>query len=61
MNLDYAHIFATGLIVFAVIWPVDHLAAFDGMGKGRKTLLKLVGIFVAVFLLNLFWPYGSGV
>ena len=60
MTFDLPHMMATVLIVFAVIWPVDHLGAFDGMTKGRKTLLKFIGIFIAIFLLNLVWPYGSG-
>ena len=60
MALNIPHIIATGLIVFAVIALIDHASAFESMTKGRKSVLKFTGIFVAVFLLNLVWPYGSG-
>jgi hypothetical protein len=29
------------------------------MSKGRKTLLRLVGIFLVIIVLNLVWPYGA--
>jgi hypothetical protein len=50
---------ATGLVIFAVIWPIDQAAAFEASSRKRKTLLKFVGIFVAIFVLNLVWPYGT--
>lgn len=59
MTFDIPHMIATGLVVFGVIWLIDHARAFDSMSKGRRTLLKLVGIFVVIILLNLVWPYGA--
>ncbi|WP_146149129.1 hypothetical protein [Nitratireductor sp. StC3] len=61
MTFDIPHMIATGAIVFLVIWITDHTSACDGMSKGRKTLVKTVAIFVLVVMLNIFWPYGSGV
>jgi hypothetical protein len=61
MTFDIPHMIATGVIVFAAIWLVDHTNAFENMTKGRRTLFKFVGIFVAIIILNIVWPYGSGV
>ncbi len=59
MTFDIPHMIATGLLVFAVIWFIDHSSAFGGAAKGRKTLFKFIGIFVVIFILNLVWPYGA--
>jgi len=59
MTFDVPHMLATGLIVFAVIWLVDHTSAFENASKGRKTLFKVIGVFVAIVILNIVWPYGS--
>ncbi len=59
MSFDFLHMLATGLVVFGVISLVDHARVFEPMSKGRKTLFKLVGIFVVIFVLNLAWPYGA--
>jgi hypothetical protein len=60
MTFDIPHMIATALIVFLPIWLVDHASVFEDMTKARKTLIKLVAIFVAVFILNIVWPYGAG-
>lgn len=57
MVFDIPHMIATGLLIFAVIWVVDHTSAFESAPKGRKTLFEFGGIFVLI--LNLVWPYGS--
>lgn len=61
MTFDIPHMLAAGLIVLAVIWLTDHTRAFESMPRGRKTFLKFGGIFVALVILNIVWPYGSGV
>lgn len=60
MTFDIPHMVATGLIIFAVIWLIDHSSAFENATKGRKTLFKFIGIFVAIMVLNIIWPYGPG-
>lgn len=37
MTFDTPHMIATAVIVFAVIWIVDHTSAFENAAKGRKT------------------------
>ena len=59
MTFDIPHMIATGLIIFAIIWLFDHTTAFENMTKGRKTFFKFFGIFVAILILNILWPYGT--
>ena len=59
MTFDFPHMIVTVLLVFAVVWGMDQTAALDKMSKGRKTLIKFVVLFVAIFVLNLLWPYGT--
>lgn len=59
MIFDIPHMLATGLIVFAVIWLVDHTRAFENATKARKTLFNVIGVFVAIVILNIVRPYGS--
>ena len=56
MTFDIPHMVVTGIIIFAVIWVVNHM--FDEMTKGRRSLLQFVILFVLLFILNLVWPYG---
>ncbi|MDW4500556.1 hypothetical protein R5H30_21390 [Sulfitobacter sp. D35] len=60
MNFDIPHMLASGLIIFAIIAIIDHASAFENVSKGRKTVFKFAGIFVAIIILNLIWPYGTG-
>lgn len=60
MAFDIPHMIATTLIIFAVIYPLNHMAQFENISKGRKTLITFVVLFVLIFMLNLVWPYGSG-
>lgn len=60
MTFDVPHMIATALIIFAVIWGVDHTSLFGRLRKGRRTLIKLVLLFVLILVLNLVWPYGAG-
>lgn len=60
MTFDIPHMIATAIIIFAVVWGLNHMAQFEGMPKGRKALVTFAVLFVALFILNLVWPYGSG-
>ena len=59
MTFDIPHMIASGIVILAAIWFVDHTNAFEGATKGRKTLMKFLILFVVLFLLNLVWPYGA--
>jgi hypothetical protein len=60
MTFDIPHMIATAIVIFAVVWGLDQTTMLDSMPKRRKTLAKFGVLFVAVFLLNLVWPYGAG-
>jgi hypothetical protein len=60
MTFDIPHMLVTGLIVLAVIYPINHGMVLEGASKGRKTLVTFLALFVLIFILNLVWPYGSG-
>ena len=60
MTFDIPHMIVTALIIFAVVYPLNHMAQFENMKKGRKFLITFVALFVLLFILNLIWPYGSG-
>ena len=50
----------TAVVIGLVIWLVDHTARFAAMTKGRRTMIKMVGVFVVILIINLLWrPYGA--
>ena len=51
---------ATAVIILVVIFGVNHSSAFEGMSKGKRALIQFAILFAALFILNIFWPYGSG-
>lgn len=59
MTFDIPHMIVTALIIFAVVYPLNQMAQFESMPKGRKFLITFVSLFVLLFVLNLFWPYGT--
>ena len=59
MNFDIPHMIVTAIIIFVVVWGLDQTTALDNMSKGKKTLTKVGVLFVAIFVLNLLWPYGT--
>jgi hypothetical protein len=56
MTFDIAHMIATALIIFVVVWGLDQTTVLDNMPKRRKTLVKFGALFVSIFILNLAWP-----
>jgi len=52
---------ATAVIIFVVVWGLDRTTALDKLSNGNRTVVKFVVLFAAIFVLNLFWPYGGGV
>ena len=59
MEIDIPHMIATIAILFGGVWGLDQTNVLDNMSKGRKSLIKIVLIFVALFILNMVWSYGS--
>ena len=60
MTLDIPHMIATAAILFVVVYGTNHMAMFEDMSKGTKALITFGILFVALFILNLIWPYGAG-
>ena len=60
MTLDIPHMIATAVIIFMLVYGTNHMAMFEGMSKGKKALITGAILFIALFLLNLNWPYGAG-
>lgn len=60
MTFDIPHMIATAIIIFIVVWGFDQTSMFENMEKKKKTLIKVGTLFVAIFIMNLIWPYGSG-
>lgn len=57
MTIDIPHMILTTIIIFAVIWTLNHLAAVEAMPKKKRALLQFAVLFVALLLLNIAWPY----
>ena len=60
MTFDIPHMIATAIIIFVVVWGLNQTSLLENKSKGRKTLATFVVLFVALMILNLIWPYGSG-
>lgn len=59
MTFDIPHMIVTAIIIFAVVYPLNHMKQFENMSKGRKALVMFVVLFVALMILNLFWPQSA--
>lgn len=60
MTFDIPHMIATAIIIFAVVFGTHQLPQFEAMSKGRRALVTFAILFVALMILNVVWPYGSG-
>ena len=58
MTLDIPHILVTAFLVWGWLRIVDKVPYLSRMGTIRKAVMQAGGIFIAVLLLNLVWPYG---
>ncbi len=59
MTFDIPHMIVTAIIIFAVVYPLNHMKQFENMSKGRRALITFVVLFVGLMILNLVWPYGA--
>ena len=59
MTFDIPHMIITAIIIFLVVYLLNHMKQFENMSKGRKALITFVVLFVGLLILNLVWPYGS--
>jgi len=59
MTFDIPHMIVTAVIIGVVVFAINHMAQFETMTKGRKSLITFVVLFIALFILNLVWPYGA--
>ena len=56
MSFDPLHAIVTSIILFAVIWIVNHSVVFEGMTKRKRSLALFAILFVLLFVLNMIWP-----
>ena len=56
MTFDIPHMIATAVIIFIVVYGVNH--KFDDMSKGKRALVTFVFLLIALMILNVVWPYG---
>ena len=59
MEFDWLHMAVTAAIIGVVVYFINHTSWLSEASKGKRTLVTFVVLFVAFFLLNLFWPYGT--
>ncbi|WP_223426989.1 hypothetical protein [Tateyamaria pelophila] len=60
MQFDIPHIIVTAIILYSVIWGMQHISPFSEMSKGKRNGIQFIILFVLLFILNIIWPYGSG-
>ncbi|ETW14137.1 hypothetical protein ATO8_04566 [Roseivivax marinus] len=59
MTFDIPRMIVTAIIIFCVVWLVQHTAMFEGMTRRKRSLVLFGVLFVVLFILNLLWPYGA--
>ncbi len=57
MTFDIPHMIATAVIILIVVSIVNR--RFDNASKGKRAIVTLVVLFIALMILNLAWPYGA--
>ena len=60
MTFDIPHMIATMVTIFVVIWGLNQTSLLENKSKGRRILITFAVLFVALVILNLVWPYGTG-
>jgi len=61
MTIDLPHMLVTGALVLGVLTALKYSGLLHGASKLKKTLITFVCLFVVLLVLNLIWPYGTGV
>lgn len=59
MDIDWGHTGATIAIVFVVVLLLDRFGVLEGASRGKRFIITALAIFVPIFILNMFWPYGA--
>ncbi|SLN09681.1 hypothetical protein ROJ8625_00054 [Roseivivax jejudonensis] len=59
MTFDLPHMIVTAIIIFCVVWVVNHTGPFEGMTKQKRSLVLFGILFVVLLILNIVWPYGT--
>lgn len=57
MTLDIPHMIASTIVIFAVVYGVNRTTLFKNLSRGRKALVTFAVLFLALMIMNLFWPY----
>jgi hypothetical protein len=60
MTLDWPHILVTMALIALTVFAINRLGWLDGASRGKRAVITASALFVVLFVLNLFWPYGAG-
>jgi len=60
MVFDIPHMIATAIVVFAGVWVVQNTRIGENATKWKRAIFLFLIILIPLFILNLIWPYGSG-
>ena len=58
MNIDIPHIIVSVLIIYVVVLLVERTDTYRNASHGKRFLILVLPLFIAVFVLNVVWPYG---
>lgn len=59
MTLDIPHMLATMVIIFVVVYGLEHASLMQGASKLKRSLTVFIVLFIALTSLNMVWPYGG--
>ncbi len=57
MDPNVPHIIATGLLVFSLVFAVEHSGLLRDASRAKRAIVTGTVVFLAMFILNLLWPY----
>ncbi len=60
MELNIPYLIAAAVVVMLVAIAFEVLPVLKDVAKGRRLLLHMAAIFVALLILNLVWSYDTG-
>ena len=60
MQFDWIHMLVTVVIIYVVLWGLGKTGKLNEASGAKRFWIRFIALFVVIFVLNLIWPYGSG-